>query len=237
MLPLSASDLLELSEQVASCPPVEQALVMLTFAFPHAPAAALTDLTIGQRDACLLQLRALTFGPRLKGLAVCPACGERLEMTFDASDLGGSGSSLPEPGSGEVGNPEASFTLEPYEVTYRLPNSADLRLITRLDDPALARKKLLESCVLKVRRGKKALAVTELPESVFEALSARMGQAEPLADLTLAVTCSACQHQWKVLFDIVSFFRDEIITWAARLMREVHILAPPMAGGKPISWR
>lgn len=225
MQPLSASDLLELSERVVSYPPVEQALVMLAFAFPHVPAAALADLTIGQRDACLLQLRALTFGPQLKGLAVCPACGERLEMTLDASDLSGSGSSLMEPGSGEIGNPETSFTLAPYQVTYRLPNSADLRLIARVNDPALARKKLIGSCVLKIQRGKKALAVTELPDSVFEAISARMGQAEPLADLTLAATCSACQHQWKVLFDIVSFLREEIIAWAARLMREVHILA------------
>jgi hypothetical protein len=225
MQSLLASDLLDIWERGADRSPVEQALIILAAAYPRVPAAALANLTIGQRDACLLQLRALTFGPRLQGVAVCPTCGERLEMAFEAGDLQAGGSALPEPGSGEAGNPEISFTLAPYQVTYRLPTSADLRLVTRQDDPALARQQLLEACVLSIRRGKKALPVGELPEDVLEAVSARMGHAEPLADLTLAVTCPACQHQWKVLFDIVSFFWSEIGAWAARLMREVHVLA------------
>jgi hypothetical protein len=225
MQPLLASDLLDIWERGVDRSPVEQALIILAAAYPRLPAAALANLTIGQRDACLLQLRALTFGPQLQGQATCPACGERLEMAFDAGDLRTGGTLLPEPGSGEAGNPETSFTLAPYRVTYRLPTSADLRLITRQDDPVVARRQLLEACVLGIRRGKKVLPVTELPEDVLEAVSARMGRAEPLADLSLAVTCPACRHAWKVLFDIVSFFWSEINAWSARLIREVHVLA------------
>jgi hypothetical protein len=52
-----------------------------------------------------------------------------------------------------------------------------------------------------------------------------MGQAEPLADLSLAATCPACGHNWQILFDIVSYFWSEINAWSLRLMREVHSLA------------
>jgi hypothetical protein len=52
-----------------------------------------------------------------------------------------------------------------------------------------------------------------------------MGQADPLADLTLLATCPACGHNWRILFDIVSYFWDEIQAWGGRLMREVHTLA------------
>jgi hypothetical protein len=225
MQPLSASGLLEVWERGADRSPVEQALILLAAAYPRTSAEALAHLTIGRRDACLLQLRLLTFGPQLNGLAACPSCGERLELALDARDLQGDRQALPEPGSAEAGSTEAAFTLAPYEVTYRLPTSADLRLVTRLDDPGLARQQLLEACVLKVRRGKKSIPAGELPDDILSALSERMGQAESLADLALAATCPACGHQWKVLFDIVSFFWSEISAWAARLMREVHILA------------
>ena len=79
MRAFSASDLLSICENGASASPVEQALAILRAGFPRAAEAALLQLTVGQRDACLLRLRELTFGPSLTGLADCPACGERLE--------------------------------------------------------------------------------------------------------------------------------------------------------------
>jgi hypothetical protein len=89
MRALSASDLLQIWEHGRGKTPIEQALAILGFASPHVPAADLEQLTIGQRDACLLYLRELTFGSQLKGLANCPACGDRLELAFDAHDLRG----------------------------------------------------------------------------------------------------------------------------------------------------
>jgi Zn ribbon nucleic-acid-binding protein len=225
MQPLSSSDLLAIWEAGTGRPPVELALVMLSAAFPQASQNTLADLTIGQRDACLLQLRALTFGAQFKGLAACPACGEQLEISLDISDLPMNGNQLPEPGQAASANRGVEFTCDPYRLTYHLPTSADLRLVTRLGDPELARRRLLEACVSEACRAQQTIPASQLPEEVLEAVSERINQAEPLANLILSATCPACQHQWKVLFDIVSFFWNEIGARAARLLREVHILA------------
>ena len=52
-----------------------------------------------------------------------------------------------------------------------------------------------------------------------------MAQADPQADVQLALSCPACSHQWQSVFDIVSFFWSEMNAWAYRILREVHILA------------
>ena len=52
-----------------------------------------------------------------------------------------------------------------------------------------------------------------------------MAEADPQADIQLALSCPACGHQWLSTFDIVSFFWSEINAWAYRILREVHILA------------
>ncbi len=225
MEPLSAADILDIWERGVNRLPVEQALLILGFAFPRVPGERLAHLTIGQRDACLLKLREQTFGIQLKGWVTCPACSERLEMTFEVGDLQKSGAALPDPDLAETRDTTTALTLPPYEVTFRLPDSVDLRAITDIEDSGVARQKLLESCLLKIRKDGEETAASTLPAEVLEAVMERMEQAEPLADLTLAMECPACQHTWQALFDIVSFFWSEINAWAARLLREVHVLA------------
>jgi hypothetical protein len=225
MHPLSASDLLDVWERGAGRTPVEQGLVLLAYAFPRAPFSGLAGLTVGQRDACLLQLRALTFGPHLQGVVSCPACGERLEMSFEAGGLLRPDAALPDPEAGAAQPEGGALTLAPYEVAFRLPTSADLRAAARLDDPNQARRELLQACLVDVRKDGQTVPAGELPAAVLEAVDERIGQAEPMADLNLSATCPACGHAWHVLFDIVSFFWSEIEARAARLMGEVHVLA------------
>jgi hypothetical protein len=57
------------------------------------------------------------------------------------------------------------------------------------------------------------------------AVAERMAQADPQAEVQLALTCPACQHEWLATFDILSFFWIEINAWALRLLQEVHRLA------------
>ncbi len=225
MEPLSAGALLDVWERGVNRPPVEQALIILGAAFPRVPMESLSRLTIGQRDACLLALRELTFGPKLEGLAVCPACGESLEMAFETGDLRKGAPALPEPGTAAGGGTTASMTVPPYELTFRLPDSTDLQALAGVQDAALARRTLIERCLLEIRKDGARAAAGDLPVEVLEALAERMSRADPLADLTLAMTCPACKHAWQVLFDIVSFFWSEINARAGRLLREVHVLA------------
>ncbi len=223
MRALSASDLLEIWEHGRGKTPIELALAILGFALPQVSAADLWQLTIGQRDACLLYLRELTFGSQLKGLANCPACGDRLELAFDARDLRGQTTPLLD---SEIMKPiptESSFRLDAYELAFRLPTSADL--LTLQTDASRAQQGLLETCLTSAKKDGETVPANSLPVEIVGALMEKMGQADPLADLTLLVTCPACGHTWRILFDIVSYFWDEIQAWAERLMREVHILA------------
>jgi hypothetical protein len=225
MRPLSASALLEVWERGASRTPVEQALVILETAFPQAGRDALVRLTIPERDACLLSLHELAFGAQLNGLAACPACGERVELSFDSRLLCPPGTLLPDLVTPEPHNPETTFRLDNCRVIFRLPTSSDLLDAASSGDALQARAKLLTACVLSAKRGVKSLPVGELPAGVQEALIERMGQAASLADPNLAVTCPACGQTWTVLFDIVSYFWSEIGAWARRLLNEVHLLA------------
>jgi hypothetical protein len=225
MRPISASALLEIWERGEGRKPVEQALAILGLVCPELSSEVLENLTIGQRDAYLIKVRSLTFGTRFTGVVTCPDCGEPLEMIFDVRDL------LPnamQPGALEpVKSPksEATLFIAPYQVTYRLPTSADLGVVSQLEDPIAARQQLLEACVLKVERGDEVAHLIDLPKNILEKVTEQMHQTEPMANISLRATCPACRHQWQVLFDIVSFLWGEINAWAVRLLREVHILA------------
>lgn len=219
---LSATELLDLWENGVDRAPLEQALLLLQAACPHIPAEKLAQLTIGRRDACLLELRRRTFGPGITGLAACPACRESLELHFDADSLLSGNAQLPGPASVSSGPVETSLSVASFELTFRLPSSEDVRAAGEHEDPA---RRLLESCVLCARKDGEAMAASELPPEIRNAVMDRMEHEEPLANITLAAACPACGHRWRIIFDIVSFFWTEINAWAIRLMREVHLLA------------
>ena len=52
-----------------------------------------------------------------------------------------------------------------------------------------------------------------------------MADADPQADVQLAMTCPTCGQTRKAAFDIASFFWSEIERWSLRMFREVHTLA------------
>jgi hypothetical protein len=65
----------------------------------------------------------------------------------------------------------------------------------------------------------------ELPVEVVDELMVRMAEADPQADVQLAMACPACEHEWLAMFDIESFFWTEIEAWVYRTLRQVHTLA------------
>ncbi len=221
MRALSASELLEIRERGAGRSPAEQAGIILETALPGLPLGEPAGWTIGRRDASLIDLRERTFGSLFQALGSCPSCGERLEFDFTAAQLtAGGGRTLP-----ENMNPDASFTIDRYEITFRLPTGDDLRVLRGGEDALPGRQRLLERCVLDVREAGKETPLGDLPAAALEALAEKMSQADPLADITIAAVCPACRHAWRAIFDIGSYFWSEIEIWAARLLREVHLLA------------
>ncbi len=217
MRSVSASELLGVWERGLAQRPVRRALTLLTAACPETSPEELAKLSIGQRDARLLTLRQWTFGPQLIGLAICPTCGQRLELTFNVGDIQVATEVEPK----DV----LALSVADYEVHFRLPNSLDLAAIADQKDVAAGRQWLLENCLMAVHQNGEARSADQLPANIREAVVERMAQADPQADVQLALSCPSCGHQCQAAFDIVSFFWSEINAWASRILREVHTLA------------
>jgi hypothetical protein len=217
MRALTATDLLSVWENGDAMSAPRRALLLLVAATPEATPEEIGRLPVGRRDDLLLRLRASAFGPGLEATAVCPGCGEKLEMAFTTDDLlvpGASGSCAP-------------LTLEfaEHSLIFRLPDGSDLVEMTAVPDLAEAESALLRRCVLSARLGERVLSPEELPAAVVTALADRLAEADPQADIRISLACPACAHRWEEPFDIVTFFWREIEAWAARILREVHALA------------
>ena len=213
----NAQELLAAWERGLHQPPIVRALLLLAEACPEESFDELADLPIGQRDLRLLDLRERLFGARLTATAACPECAERLEADIGVADVRfGSGASEPSANS---------LVVDGHCVVFRLPTSSDV--LATLAAPRSERPaRLLERCVIEAHdEAREAVSADALPAPVREAVSARMAEAEPQADLRLGFTCSACGHAWGAPFDIGSYLWRELDVWAQRLLRDVTCLA------------
>jgi hypothetical protein len=210
MRPLTGSELLELWDEASTLGPVERALSLLAKASPERTLDDFARLSIGARDRLLLQLREWTFGSRITAVLRCPACQQSLEVTLDLTDI-------------RVA--EAAPTAVPFElrvagtdVAVRLPTSVDLAALQGCSDVADGERLLLQRCV---QTSRDDLSGADLQDAVEKV----MARADPQADVRLAATCPACDHDWLALFDIASFFWKEIHAFAGQLMLDIHTLA------------
>ena len=218
MRALSSAELMTVWEQGVSQPWAQRALVLLAVACAEDEKAdRLAQLSIGQRDACLLALREKIFGPQLAGVVPCPACGEVLEFGIKAAEI----RATPTVGPTEM----MDLSHTDYEVRFRLPNSLDMTCLDPKADNRTNRQRLLTRCVLVARRAGAEITPDELPPEVVAAIAERMAEADPQAEVQLALACPKCAHHWQVPLDILSFFWSEINAWAIRLLHDVHVLA------------
>src|SRR5215471_5329357 len=85
---LSASQLLRAWENGLGRSAAGRALALLAESSPGMPEESLARLSLGQRDALLMEARAATFGPVWSAYTECPRCGERLEFPLDPAGDG-----------------------------------------------------------------------------------------------------------------------------------------------------
>jgi hypothetical protein len=216
MRALSAAQLLNAWERGLAQSHGQRALLLLTLACADTPPEVLARLSVGQRDLHLLNLRELLFGSRLASLVTCPACEETLELEMTVADL-----RLPPAGESAA----SVFAHNGYEVSFRVPNSLDLASLSHGADAGGNREKLVRSCLLSAQHLGNETAPEELPAEVVTALAKRMAEADPQADVQIALHCPQCAHEWLSPLDIATFLWSEIHAWAGRLLREVHALA------------
>ena len=172
-------------------------------------------MPVGQRDARLLQLREWLFGSEVTIVAVCPVCGEQIQSTFQIDAV--------RFGNDQLTESHYSVNINGYGVTFRLPASSDLLVLSAA---GAARSTLLERCLLEVRfPDGEMIKADPLPDHIVAAVVEHMAMADPQADVEISLTCPACEHHWQAMFDIASFFWKEIYAWAQRTLRDVHSLA------------
>jgi hypothetical protein len=213
---LSPAELLAAWERGRTQSLPERALTMLCAAEDGGLREDFVKLRVGRRDAALLALREATFGARLVALASCPACGEQVELAFDADDVRVEAGADPAPA--------LSVVAGGSELCFRLPTAGDLVAIAGADDVDEAERLLVVRCVLAGDSGR-APAPERLPEEAIRELADGMAEADPQADVELALRCPACGGAWRSPFDIASFLWREVAARARTLLRDVHTLA------------
>jgi hypothetical protein len=216
MRALSAVDVLHAWEDGSQKALAERALKLLELVCPETAQDDLECLSIGQRDRILLGLREGLFGSPLASVVLCPGCGERLDLTFDVREIR---SSSREP-EGEV-----SLDVAGYDLRFRLVNTADAIAASSQTDLDGSRGLLLQRCLLSASRGGVSIEAGQIPPDVAELAVQRMAEADPMADIQLAIACPSCEQRWSAALDIVSFLWSEIEAWAFRTLSEVHTLA------------
>lgn len=220
---ISAAKLLQVWERGQLQAPVDKALTLLAAAYPDATRESLAALSIGQRDTGLLSLREQLFGAQLSSLTDCPACGEQLELNFNVADIRASSTSPDAP---------LYLTHSGYELELRLPNSLDLLQLSDCSTIAEMRARLFEQCVVRVSHDGQVEGPGDLPAEIVELAIARMGEADPQADVEVDLNCPECRHAWQTGFDIVVYLWSELHSWAMHMLREVHVLASSYGWGE-----
>jgi predicted RNA-binding Zn-ribbon protein involved in translation (DUF1610 family) len=189
---------------------LDRALTLLATGAQGLSRDELADLTIGERDARLLQLRTLVLGPSATGFAECPQCGERVEFPIDTA-------ALAQPT--ELATAPHQIEVDGKRVRFRLPTSRDLAEVVAAPDASQGLRRLIERCVIEES------STNKLPNETIEALNRAMLEADPQAEIIVTFSCPGCGRRWEMLFDIAHFFWDEIAAQARRLLREIDALA------------
>jgi hypothetical protein len=150
--------------------------------------------------------------------ARCGQCSESLELTVNTADIRLMAVSEEKPG-------ECELRQNGYAVRYRLPNSWDLAFVRGLGDVLQARSQLLQKCILEAEFNGTTIHPEDLPDEVVNALTSRMEEEDPQADIQFNVRCPTCGFSWQTIFDIVPYLWTEISVAAQRLLVDVHALA------------
>lgn len=213
---LTPQGLLEVCEWAETEPPASRSLALLYVASTDASWEDLAALTIGQRDALLLQLREQTFGQEMQSFSYCQHCGEQLEFSVSTRDL-------------HVGETdyttEYKFEYEGKTYIFRLPDSNDVLAVANINNEEQAALELAHRCLLDLPIDSKKEIRREISPGLVAALADQISQSDPQAEILIDLQCPACTHEIQSLFDIGEYIWLEFMELSKRLMEQVHWLA------------
>ncbi|MFC0111336.1 T4 family baseplate hub assembly chaperone [Kibdelosporangium aridum] len=207
---IAAADLLSVWESGVTAGNAQRAALLHAVARPDVP--DLLAVPVGERDAELFALRRSLFGRRIPVLLACAECDEELEFDFDTMAV---------PQGGSTADP-ITVTEGPWSVVLRVPTCGDVLAAARSSSP---RDVLLARCVLEAKCGNDSAAVTDLPADVVGRVVDAAAQADPGADIQLAVRCPECDSTARAELDISVCLWTELDAWARATLLDVAKLA------------
>jgi hypothetical protein len=215
---LRAHDVVRVWELGHGRSPVDQAVGLLSAAFPQTTEEELRRLSLGQRNAQLIAVRESLFGSEIEAYSECDNCKGQVEFNLSSGALRGA---LPVAGPYE----EFDLNADGFAVRFRLLNSFDLAAASSCGTVEAARQVLVKRCVLDAQKEHQSVSVDELSPTVVEFLALRLSECDPEAEILIDLACPVCDFRWQLPFDIAGFLYTEISVQAQRLLREVHVLA------------
>lgn len=175
------------------------------------------SLTVGQREALALRLRAATLGAPMRATIACPACNEALELALDAAEL-----------AAAAAPPVASGVLEAdgLRLACRPATGEDQEAVaSATEQGAHAGRALLSRCVVASDGRGSPVAVDSLPPPLADRAAALVLDLDPAADTTLQAICPACGASVSGALDAGGFVTAELARRAASLPAEVLAIA------------
>jgi hypothetical protein len=171
------------------------------------------NLAAGDRVALVLGIRRMLFGDRIDCLVSCPSCGSEMSVELFIHKLTQSKAPWPT-GDGE-------FEVDGRKLKLRPVAGADLESASEPPGGADNEEKLVRSCI--------TFSDPPLPERLSEgllsAVSEKLGELDPQADLQLDLACPACAVRFQTPFFAEGFVLTEIERLQPQLEKEVHWIA------------
>lgn len=183
---------------------------------------SIRSLTVGDREALLLQLRRLMLGERLAGVISCPECQEKLDLDIDVANI------LQPAQSAPLLEHELTIEGESGEsatVRFRLPAGSDQETVATLalTDVEAAADLLLRRCVVSVSSNGEI--TNQLPAWLHQCLVSRMAELDSQAEINVLANCEACGGSFTLILDAATFLFQELEAEFQRLYSEIHLLA------------
>jgi hypothetical protein len=201
MRALDDQTMLSMWEHSASHSPVDRDVRMLA-AIAGLEADAAADWPIDARDHTLIAARCRTFGSEADLYALCPACGEAHEASFDLRHL-----------LELMPGHDDQWTWHGRTYGVKAPTSRAIAQAARGGD----RRELLRLCVDGFGDGDDEPGMSE----VEAAIEVRF----PLVNVKMEFTCASCGHAFTSRFDAGAYLWTDIERRVEALLTDVHRLA------------
>jgi hypothetical protein len=217
---LSAAELLEVVDAGADGNAATRGSVLAAAAAPEVSGERLEQLTLGDRDGRILDLRCATFGDTLRGRVTCPGCGSMLTVKIPRQEV-----SRGEPVNESAQAPSVRIEEGPLAVEARSPDGRILATAAACDGEEAARRALIRECVTVSVADGSDFDPLELDDELLKRVGDAIVELDPQAEVGVTMACAGCANEWTPILDIAQFFWRELSATSVQLLDEVHQLA------------